>query len=195
MKKLADITTLRNGFSFRGRIESENTGDTLVIQVGDISEDGVVDTSKLACIHLGSKASKYLVGTNEVLYVSRGSRQRAYKPVFTTVTEMPVITVFGILVLSPDLDQVTPEYLTWVLNSAPVEHAIKARTEGTNLTFISDKNLKDVAVPLPDLQTQKKISHLLSIHSKRKSVRKKLAEIDEKIMQSIVLSMATGKTK
>ena len=86
--------------------------------------------------------------------------------------------------------KVLPTYLHWVLNTKPVQHRIRQFTEGTNLTFISDKNLADVEIPLPSKDAQEKIAQLIDLHTRRAQIQKTLAGLDEQITQATAWSLA-----
>lgn len=193
MPRIADLTSIHNGYAFRGRIESDKEGDTQVIQASDLSENIELNLDRLACVHLGRKAQRYHLSEHDIVFMARGMRQRAHRPIQQPVAGKPVITAFGLLVIRPRQDLVTPEYLHWALNAHRTQQRIQSLKEGTNISFISDKNLGDVDIPLPPLETQKKISRLIALHTQRTQVRQQLAEIDEKIAQATAWSLATEK--
>lgn len=191
MTKVAEIASIRNGYAFRGRIESDKDGDTRVIQASDLTQDTELATGKMACVQLGKKASRYHLGENDIVFMARGQRQTAYRPVRQAITGKPIITAFGLLVISANEQKVIPEYLHWVLNTQRVQQHIQVMKEGTSITFISDKKFGNVEIPLPPIETQKKISRLIALHTQRTQVRQQLAEIDEKIAQATAWSLAT----
>jgi len=191
MTKVAEIASIRNGYAFRGRIESDKDGDTRVIQASDLTQDTELDKGELACVQLGKKASRYQLRENDIVFMARGHRQNAYRPVRKAVAGKPVITAFGLLVITANEQHVIPEYLHWVLNTQRVQQRIQALKEGTSITFISDKKFGDVVIPLPPILTQKKISHLIALHTQRTQVRQQLADMDEKIAQATAWSLAT----
>lgn len=191
MRKVADIASIRNGYAFRGRIESDNHGDTRVIQACDLTNDTELDTSNLSCVQLGKKASRYQLNENDIVFMARGQRQKAYRPIRKTVTGRPVITAFGLLVISARENMVIPEYLHWALNTPRVQQNIQVLKEGTGITFISDKKFGNVEIPLPPLETQMQIAQLIGLHAQREHVRKQLVELDEKLTHATAWSLAT----
>ena len=195
MARVADIATIRNGYAFRGRIEPDENGDTRVIQASDLTQDTALDTGKLACVQLGKKASRYGINQNDIVFMARGLRQLAYRPVRTPVTGKPVITAFGLLVVSAKTSDVIPEYLHWVLNTQRVQQRIQVLKDGTSVSFISDANFGNVEIPLPAIDAQKKIAQLIALHTQRQHVRRQLAETDEKITLATAWSLATESLK
>jgi len=191
MKKVADIASIRNGYAFRGRIESDNHGDTRVIQASDLTDDTELDTDNLACVQLGKKASRYQLNDNDIVFMARGQRQKAYRPIRKTVTGKPIITAFGLLVISARENMVIPEYLHWALNTPRVQQNIQVLKEGTGITFISDKKFGNVEIPLPPLDTQMQIAQLIGLHAQREHLRQQLVELDEKLTHATAWSLAT----
>lgn len=190
MPKLADIATIRNGLAFRGRIEHDEEGDTRVLQASDLVKYPVVDADQLVCVSLGKKASRHQLRSDDIVFSARGQRQIAYKPNYELTSGLPIVTASGLIMITANQKKVLPTYLHWVLNTRPVQHRIAQYTEGSNLTFISDKNLADIEIPLPALQAQKKIANLLGLHEQREQLRQQLATADEQLTQTIAWSLA-----
>lgn len=191
MIKVADIASIRNGYAFRGRIESDPNGDTRVIQAGDLAQDATLDTGKLACVQLGKKVERYHLTESDIVYMARGQRQFACRPISEAVTGKPVITTFGLLVITPDQRKATADYLHWALNTPQVQQSVRVFTEGTSIRFISEKNFGKVEIPLPKLDTQQKITRLIALQSKRQQLREKLVQLDSTLVQSTAWSLAT----
>ena len=189
--RIADISTLRNGYAFRGRIESDSEGDTRVIQASDLNEDAELNADNLACVQLGKKVNRYYLNENDIVFMARGLRQLAYRPIRQAVTGKPIITAFGLLVISPNESKAIPGYLHWVLNTLQVQQRLQSKKEGTSISFISEKNFGSVEIPLPTLEHQHKISQLINLHKHREQVRQQLAATDEKITHATAWSLAT----
>lgn len=194
MTKLADIAMIQNGLAFRGRIEKDHDGDTRVLQASDLVKYPVVGADQLVCVTLGKKANRYRLRTDDIVFSARGQRQIAYRPNYKSEDEpgsgLPIVTASGLIKISANQKKVLPTYLHWVLNTKQVQHRISQFTEGTNLTFISEKNLADVEIPLPSLASQKKIAQLIDLHTKRAQLREALADLDEQITQASAWALA-----
>lgn len=195
MPKIADIASIRNGYAFRGRIESDKDGDTRVIQASDLAQATELDMDKLACVQLGKKAHRYHLSENDIVFLARGMRQCAYHPIRQAITGKPVITTFGLLVITTREQIAMPEYLHWALNTQRIQQRIQSFAEGSNISFISDKNFGNVDIPIPALDTQRKIVRLIDLHKQRTQVREKLAQLDDKIAQATAWSLATETEK
>ena len=217
MTKVAEVATIRNGFAFRGRIESEDDGDTRVIQPSDLTRNLgdtidldcviqvgnaldpdslvqylVLDKRELICRKLGKKGKRYHLGVNDILFSSRGSRQIAYRPVCVPFSEEPVVSSHGLFVITAIQKKIEPAYLHWVLNTRSVQRRIEVYKEGTSISFISERNLGAVEIPLPSKTKQKKIVELISLQERRARLRRQLVEKDKKIIEATAWSLATG---
>ena len=200
MPKLADIANIRNGLAFRGRIEHDDSGDALVLQASDLLQQKKPDASQLVCVQLGKKASRYKLHIDDVVFTARGHRQLAFRPQLESQqlngkAGLPVITAFGLIMITANQKKVLPAYLHWVLNTKPVQYRIDKFTEGTNMSFISERNLADVEIPVPPLETQNNIAQLLALHEKREQLRQQIASADEITTQTIAWSLATAQPK
>ncbi len=189
--RIADIATIRNGYAFRGRIEPNDEGDTRVIQASDLTLDTELNADTLACVQLGKKVQRYNLNNNDIVFTARGLRQVAYRPIRQAVTGKPIITTFGLLVISPNELKASSDYLHWVLNTVQVQQRLQSMKEGTSISFISEKNFGSVEIPLPTLEQQEKITQLIALHKHREHVRQQLAETDKKITHTAAWSLAT----
>ena len=195
MIKVADVASIRNGYAFRGRIESEKDGDTRVIQASDLAVSNELNAGDLACVQLGKKAERYKVVDGDLLFVARGSRLRVFRPRFTKKVDTPVVTASGLLVIRPKPKKVLSEYLYWLFGTHEVKHQIQVYSVGQTIPFISDKSVGDIKVSVPPISAQKKIAKLLELDERRSEIRQKIAAFDKQIMKVALASLSAGEIK
>ncbi len=90
-----------------------------------------------------------------------------------------------IIALVPIREKVLPQYLAIVLNRKDVNNNIIRMSTGVAIPSITIENLKNIRIPVPDLETQQKIVDTVSkiqneieeIESKKKVLEKKLSTI------------------
>jgi type I restriction enzyme S subunit len=61
-----------------------------------------------------------------------------------------------------DRTKVCPEFLAYAIRSAGVQEVIQSRTRGTTIKGIPRKDLEQVSIPLPPLDEQHRIAHVLN---------------------------------
>lgn len=192
--KLSEIAELNNGYAFRGRIAHQKNGDTSVINASDLVKQSVVDLTTLTCVELGSRGDRFHLKAHDVVFVARGLHQTAYKPIADPfyLFPMPIVTPAGLITIRVKQSIALPEYIVWVLNSPSVQREIEKYKEGSNIRFISEANLGNIAIPLPPMPVQYEIVEMLTLHERRQKIRETLANADNQIIDTVVWSLATG---
>jgi len=89
--------------------------------------------------------------------------------------EMPIAINQHIILITPKTNIVTPQYLAIALNSKMVNEYILKSSTGAVIPSITLSKLKDIQVPVPDLETQQKI-----VQSTR-NIQTEIAEHEETI--------------
>ncbi len=153
--RLPHISTIRTGYTVRGRLEAAERGGVLVIQLGDLSPDGSVNPEQLTRVRLGDLPDKYFVRAGDVVFRSRGERNTAFA--LDTRFREPALAVLPLFVLRPKVDVVLPEYLAWTINQPPAQRHFDSFARGTGLRMVPRSSLDALDIDVPDLETQHKI--------------------------------------
>ena len=153
--RLLDISTIRTGYTVRGRLETAERGGLLTIQLGDISPDGSVNPEQLTRVCLGNLPDRYFVRAGDVVFRSRGERNTAFA--LDARFREPALAVLPLFVLRPKVDIVLPEYLAWAMNQPPAQRYFDSFARGTNLRMVPRASLDALDIDVPELETQRKI--------------------------------------
>ncbi len=91
--------------------------------------------------------------------------------------------------LSPDLKQVHPVFLNWLLRSPRLRTVAKLKAKTATMTTIDQKSLESIPFPLPPLTEQKRIAKILdAADALRTQRREAIAQLDA-LVQSTFLEM------
>lgn len=102
----------------------------------------------------------------------------------------------NVIVLTPDPTVVASEYLAAAINSEYVKTQIDEITTGSVIPAISIRLLKDIAVPLPDLETQRRImDQITSSFEHVQKARKHLEKVESRYTRILRYLIAKGETK
>lgn len=189
---LKDIASIRSGYLFRGKIEADPAGQYPVLQIGDIKPDSPIVPHLLTRVNLPDVRPSHLVATNEVVFISRGTRKRAVAMVEPIENAIATAQLF---VLHPD-ETVLPEYLAWYLNQREAQQYIEEHSTGTNVSLITMESLGKLPVQLPPLKIQQRIVEIHELALREKHL---LAQIQAKRQTLIERTLrhalaATGST-
>lgn len=91
--------------------------------------------------------------------------------------------------LSPKFDVILGEYLKHLLLSPSVRNELDKLSPSTTIKTITAPNLKSLDVPIPPLDTQRKIVAILDKAEETKRLRARANELTQTMLQSVFLEM------
>jgi hypothetical protein len=168
----ADITP---GFSTPGAIQHEPDGRFLVIQPKHIDESGrpvSFGPSHDTWMDLPDRAAGYCVSPGDVLFMSRGEKNRAARIDQCLSNAVPTVAFF---ILRPRAELVDAGYLAWFLNQAPTQAAISQVRTGAGTPMVQRALFEDLTIPLPPMAKQRKVAELSELQHREHDLMDRLA--------------------
>lgn len=149
--------------------EFYDNGSIPFIKIDDLSNKYLSD-NKDYITELGlKKSSAWLIPTHSIIY-SNGATIGAI-----SINKYPVCTKQGILGIVPNTN-IDVEFLYYFMQSSYFQKEVeRVVTEGTMKTAYL-KDINHIKCPIPDLDRQKEISHLLSVLSLKEDVERQLLQ-------------------
>ncbi len=189
--RLTDFCTIHTGYTARGRLDPTAVGGVLAIQLRDISPDGLVDPRRLTRVQLEDVADRYFVRAGDVVFRSRGERNTA--SALDDRLQESALAVLPLMVLRPNRDVVTPEYLAWAINQPPAQRHFDGAARGTNMRMIPRSSLDNLELDIPDLATQRMIVAVDALAERERELSQTAAETRRKMMTLILVERASRK--
>ena len=149
--------------------EFYDNGNIPFIKIDDLSNK-YLSANKDYITELGlKKSSAWLIPTHSIIY-SNGATIGAI-----SINKYPVCTKQGILGIVPNTN-IDVEFLYYFMQSSYFQKEVeRVVTEGTMKTAYL-KDINHIKCPIPDLDRQKEISHLLSVLSLKEDVERQLLQ-------------------
>ena len=188
VKTLKEIAHVQMGLAFRSRIEPEADGTVAVIQMRDLTEDNKLSHRNLITIKMDKLSDRHLVKRRDLIFRSR--RQTTTAAIIDTKIG-PAVVAAPLLRIRVTSEHVLPEYLCWFVNQPLAQAFLHSRATGTAMTVIGKSALDDLQVPLPPLETQKRIVALADLSNKEQKLMRELAAKKEKLVNGIQMRLAT----
>lgn len=159
MMKLSSLGTLRNGMNYD---KSSAVCGCKIIGVADFGNRVFPDYDSLSEIDSSIVTKDDLLQNGDIVFVrSNGNKNLVGRTMFIHDIKDPVCYSGFCIAFRPNTDLVYPEYLFYVLR-APFCKKQYGYSQQTNITNLSQGVLGDVDVPVPDLDTQQKLTKILS---------------------------------
>lgn len=175
--KLNEVADVQIGKDFRKAvIDVGSDGNIYVVQINDIPEVSY-DPSSITRVLKEPADDKYLLKGNDILMPLRGKYFHAH----ALDTELTISAIFtsSVARVRCNTDYILPSYLSWYLNTTKVQQHLLSLTEGTKITKVSPKALRQLELNLPDIETQFKIASLYSNVSFQNRLRRKIIELSQ----------------
>lgn len=156
--RLADVAQIRTGFSFRGKIDDDPTGEVAVLQTKDVDASGHLTPDVRIHIKDGPAYAGHFLEPGDVVVQSRGNAFPAGQ------VEAPFhgIAAIGLHVVRPS-PKLLPAYLAWVLNHPTMQATLSGVARGSRISFLSKASLADLRIPLPLLEVQRRITRVATL--------------------------------
>lgn len=153
LTKLGDLAAIHAGHPIRGRVQPDDNGDLLLVQLKNVDPVLGIDRSALVRIKSASKKPD-LLRQGDVLFVNRGTR---FFAVIVGDDLHDAVAAPHFFVLRAHREVMLPEYLAWYLNHKRAQHYYAQRAAGSALPHVSSKILGELPVALPILDVQRTI--------------------------------------
>lgn len=167
---LRNITKIRSGHTFRGRIAEGPLGEVPVVQIRDLREYLWLPSDQLSRIPRPKEKTVAPACPGDILLPARGEHYHAA----ILQGDEPAIATNQLYILEPKSKRVTTDFLAWYLNQRAAQHYFKSHRSGTNIPMLNIASLGDLPVPLPSLDIQDKIVRLYRIWIQEKAITESL---------------------
>lgn len=183
-KKMQEIASVLSGYSFRGSVEAEPTGDLFVVQAKNlIANKNIIDITNLTPILSQGIRNPNFLQHNDVLLVSRSSGFGTIRSSIFASDEKNIIVSSSLIIIRVKDITVLPKYISLYLNSLEGQKSLMQIVTGSSyIQSILVKNLQELIIPVPPMHTQKSIIAL----QENISEQEKLLERKNEIQQNIV---------
>jgi len=190
--QLKEISQILSGYTFRGAIKSDGSGDTLVFQAKNISRDSLYTDDSVLTRIAGPNGGRSAYLTNrDVVLVTRGMTAGAFRSTVFDSNAANVIASSSVHILRVTDGRAIPEYISYYLNSDPGQYALTQIVSGSYIGSISRRGLEEVDIPLPDLNSQKLMVQLIHDMQEHHRLMGRKYEIYQNIINGLFRKAAT----
>lgn len=187
-KQLNQIAEVSSGYSFRGSVPLDARGDMVVIQTGDILDDGTVRIDGAGRVNKKSVTGAPLLQNNDILLVSKGGQNSSFRSAVFDSTEPAIASVTLHVLRIKDLD-IRPHYLCAYLNSPEGQRALQKIATGSSVRMLSLGELKDMQIPVPSMEVQKRFSDLVQNINKQRELLGRKQHLLEKVQKVSIVQL------
>lgn len=174
ISQLNDVCEIQSGFTPRGRLEPTEGEGVRGIQYSDLDRENEFDPETASQYELKGKVERYLAGSGDVLFRSRGDRNTAVaiKP----GSNFAGVAILPLVVLRPDQSILSPQYLAWFINQPASQRYFDGCARGTGMRMIPKADLENLEIAVPDHETQQLVVEIDHLARREYALTLELAE-------------------
>ncbi len=188
LNEIADVSI---GLTMRGTDASRRVvGEgELLLRISDLTEDGKICIAKPTYVSAeGVSLEKYRVQAGDILVANRGSRMTAA----IAPPDLKAVAGGQLFMVRLKSGRVIAEYLHWYLNLPKTQELLLSRTRGSYVKTLSIRVLKeDLKIPVPSLETQRKVIELASLAARERELVSLIAEKRQQFLDVAMEKMVT----
>jgi restriction endonuclease S subunit len=130
----------------------------------------------------------WILTTGDVLFMARGARN--YSVVLQEIPA-PLLAAACFFIVRVSSEEALPSYLCWYLNQASAQHYLSRHSgRGVHMPVVRRSVLEDIDIPLPPLETQKKITALDALMREEEILLNDLAQKQKELITATCLQAA-----
>jgi restriction endonuclease S subunit len=185
IKRLSDISNLLSGIY----AQSSPDADSLYLQAVHFDDSGALDETVKPQIKIVDKIERHLLYDNDILFAAKGVNNFSvlYKQ---EVGRAVASSSFIVIRLKFGMDEIIfPEYLVWYVNHTQRIKLFHQKKIGSTIPSISIKELSELEVLVPTIETQKLIVHLQSLRDLEKKIQLELIRKKDQLFNKQLLQL------
>ncbi len=177
VKQLKDIASIHSGTY----LSSCPMGEVAYIQLKDLTME-TPETTATRVEYL-PKMKNQILQKGDILFASKGTS------LLCKIFNYDILAVASSSLFSIRINDqnIMPEYICWYLNHPEVSTLIKAQQTGSSTLLLHKSILENLRIPIPELDTQKKIVKISKLQQKEQDLMKSIAEKRALITNQILL--------
>ena len=195
--KLGEIARFKNGINFT-KEQKGNKGILTIDVLNMYSENIYLDIKETNLYRVNLKVnSDYLLKPGDILFV-RSSLKRegvGWASLFNGYDEPVTFCGFIIRARLLDKQEILPEFVTYFFRSDIARREFMAGSEQVAITNINQGRLKSFKIPLPPLEKQKQIAHILSVVDEKIEVEQKRKQVLKELFKTMLHKLMSGEIR
>lgn len=185
--RLRELVAIRSGMIVPKTANNDATllTDAFVkmISTSDFDEEGNLREELEDNVLMKPSIERNFLQPNEILFNAKGRRFFAalYKG-----EHLHTIASASFLVLTPENDDVFPDFLVWYLNHPETLKIFNSKMTSQTMPSITKQELGELNVMVPAREMQRQIVRLDKLKRKQINIQKQLIELEEKYIDTIM---------
>jgi restriction endonuclease S subunit len=179
--EIRDIAELRNGYTFKKKVENNPAGAVSVIQPKDIENGDLTQLPAKVPTEEITLLDNHLLKTDDLILANKGIRFSTF--IYQGLPN-PCIAAGSFFVITPNAQKVLSGFLQWFLSQ---DHTIERLRQLANSFTVPSLTLSKVGtlkMPMPSITAQEKIIEMSTLMKAEETITQQLLSRKRKYVNS-----------
>ncbi|RME00520.1 MAG: hypothetical protein D6814_03345 [Calditrichaeota bacterium] len=187
IRKLGEIAEIQSGYPFRKSVRHHSRGNYAVVQVRDIRDDTTICYEHLARVSDIQPKKRHFLREGDLLFSAKGSHNLVG---YVEKNLQNTVASANFFVIRVKSQYVLPEYLAWYMTQRTARKFFRAHAKGTLTLSISKAVLRQLQIPIPSLEKQRKILKMQLMANEELKIALQILTKRTQMIQAILLKAA-----
>ncbi len=162
------------GFSIKTSISHDPNGTHQIILAKYLPDNGPYEYKREHELRIIPErpSEKYIVSAGDILFMSRGSFNRA---ILLNAVPTPTLATASFYIIKPK-EIVEPAYMAWCLNQESFQLKISEIRTGAGTPLVPRADFSQIPIILPPIEEQRRISEIIKLMSHEKRLANSMLE-------------------
>lgn len=181
---LPALCKIQTGYTARGKLQRNPSDGVRAVQLRDIQGQDTCEPEDAPRYDVEAASERHWARPGDVLFRSRGEQTTAV--LVAPAASEAVVAILPLLILRPNRTLVDPAYLAWIINQPISQQHFDSCAQGTSMRMIGRVCLDDLEIPVPDLDTQRRIVAIDRLSEREHALMGALSE-KKRLLTSLLL--------
>lgn len=186
-KKLEELADVRLGHPFRGSFPDLPTGSVGVVQMRDLTSQGVLDWSSIRRTEIETRKELEWLKAGDILFASRGTSN--YAGCLRDVPLQVVCSPHLYVITVRNQQLVLPEFIAWQINRMASQRYLKQSAEGSDQLSVRRAVLENLPLTIPSIAHQQRLLALDHATRQEKLALEALIRNREKQVEALAAAL------
>lgn len=185
--KLGEGVEVMTGYSFRGKVESQEAGEFGILQMKDMTQNYTrFDYENIDRSSEYEFKERFVLQDKDILFVAKGANNYA---VLFQEQEFPCVASAVFFVIRVMRKDIVPEFLVWYINQSKVQSYLTERRAGTSMVNITKQDVMDIPLQQVSYNKQKAIGSFIGLYQKEQELLELIRVNKEQIIQQQLVNL------
>jgi len=187
IKMLGEVSEVRLGYPFRGSVPEVPDGPVAVVQMRDLTPEGVLDWASVRRTALEAKKEPEWLRPGDILFASRGPSN--YAGHLADVPLKAVCSPHLYVLTAKNPARVLPEFIAWQINRAASQRYLRQSAEGSDQLSVRRTILEELLLTIPSIEHQHRLLALDHAARRERAVLEALIKNRERQIESLAAAL------